>query len=485
MKRIEVAVVGSGMGSLSVAALLASKGRKPVVFEQNWQPGGCTSSYWRKGFVFEAGATTLVGLGKGMPLQYVLDQTGIEVNAKKLDLPMQVHLANGETLNRYESLDDWINEAERVFGRKGQRQFWKECFDVSQFVWRTSLKQKHFPPSKLKDLVKAAANVSFDQLKNVPSAFVSIQSVLIKYGLDQNKLFVDFVNEQLLITAQNHATEVNFLFGATALCYTNFPNYYVDGGLLNLVNPFVKYIEDRGGELKLREGAQLVERQADGYLIRTKEGEYLAEYVVSGIPINNTFEIFQGKYQDKLKSKLMESKELNSAFQMGIGFKPHRAFESIHHQIHLESPLAETGSDSIFISLNHPEDKSRTDEEGMMVMSVSTHAPDPGNKMIDNELAEAAVIQKLESLDFLKKDNIVYQHSSTPKSWSKWTGRKWGFVGGYPQYMNIKPWQMLDARLDGHKAYLVGDTAYPGQGIPGVTLSGIIAFEKMCSDWKL
>ena len=235
----------------------------------------------------------------------------------------------------------------------------------------------------------------------------------------------------------------------------------------------------------MREGAQVIKKREEGYFIQTKEGEYLAEYLVSGIPVNNTFEIYLGKYQEKLKSKLMESKELNSAFQMGIGFKPHRLFDSIHHQIHLETPLAETESASIFISLNHPNDKSRTDEEGMMVMSVSTHAPDPGNKIIDNALAEQAVIQKLEALDFLKKENIIYQHSSTPKSWSKWTGRKWGFVGGYPQYMNIKPWQMLDARLDGDKAYLVGDTVYPGQGIPGVTLSGIIAFEKMCSDWKL
>ena len=170
---------------------------------------------------------------------------------------------------------------------------------------------------------------------------------------------------------------------------------------------------------------------------------------------------------------------------MGIGFKPHREFEAIHHQIHLPTPLPETGSASIFISLNHPEDTTRTDEPGQAVMSVSTHIPDPANTIVDSGKAEAAVIAELERRDFLKAENIVYQHSSTPKSWAKWTGRKWGFVGGYPQYMSVKPWQMLDARLDGHKAYIAGDTVYPGQGIPGVTLSGIIAVEKMSKDWKL
>jgi phytoene dehydrogenase-like protein len=69
-----------------------------------------------------------------------------------------------------------------------------------------------------------------------------------------------------------------------------------------------------------------------------------------------------------------------------------------------------------------------------------------------------------------------------PSSWENWIYRKYGFVGGYPQYFNIKPWQMLDARLDGKGAYICGDTTYPGQGIPGAALSGIIAFEKIMRD---
>jgi phytoene dehydrogenase-like protein len=181
----------------------------------------------------------------------------------------------------------------------------------------------------------------------------------------------------------------------------------------------------------------------------------------------------------------MESKQLNSAFQMGIGFNSTQHFQALHHQIHLATPLPETGSDSIFISLSHQDDEIRCDAEGQRVMSISTHIPDPENRIISSEIVEEAIIQILEERGLLKKEDIVYQHSSTPRSWSKWTGRKWGFVGGYPQYLNIKPWQMLDARLDGHKAYLVGDTAYPGQGIPGVTLSGIIAVEKMSRDWGL
>jgi len=128
-------------------------------------------------------------------------------------------------------------------------------------------------------------------------------------------------------------------------------------------------------------------------------------------------------------------------------------------------------------------DSTRSDAPGHRVASISTHVANPQDSIIDNDKIEQEVIDVLEEKGFLERDKIVYQHSSSPKSWHKWTRREWGFVGGYPQYMHVKPWQMLDARLDRDKAYLCGDTAYPGQGIPGTALSGIIASEKLKADW--
>lgn len=485
MKKSDVLVIGSGMGALTSAVLLANKGLKVRIIEQNWQAGGCTSSYWRKGYVFEAGATTLVGLGKGMPLQYLIDKVGVELPVRKLELPMQVHLKSGEKVNRFEDLDQWITEAEMVFGSQGQWAFWKECYSISQFVWKNSLAQLSFPPRKSKDFLQSIKSVSFDQLVNFKHAFISIESLLKKHGLHDNERFKDFVNEQLLITAQNHISEVNTLFGAAALCYTNYPNYYIDGGLLNLVNPLTDYVREHGGELLFREVVKSVEQVDGHYLTTTTKGEYLSDFVVSGIPINNTLDVFNSSKTKGLKSHLLKSADLNSAFQMGIGFIPHRQLDSIHHQIHLNESLAETGSASIFISLNHPDDVTRTDEAGHSVMSVSTHIPDPANRIVDSSTIEEVIVNELVKREFLKRENVRLIHSATPKAWSKWTGRKWGFVGGYPQFMKIKPWQMLDSRLDGHKAYQVGDTVYPGQGIPGVTLSGIIAVEKMKLDWRI
>ncbi|MFN0203462.1 MAG: phytoene desaturase family protein [Bacteroidia bacterium] len=480
----DVIVIGSGFAGLTTASLCANEGKKVIVLEKNWLPGGCSSSYPRKHYIFESGATTLVGLDENMSLRYLLDTLKIEIPAVQLATPMQVHLADNTIITRYQPINQWIEEAERVFGKKNQRAFWEHCYQISQAVWKISLQQKAFPPSSFSDLMDMAVSFRPFQLKYLPFAFQSMKKMLQKFDLLENERFIQFIDEQLLITAQNTHSEVNALFGATALCYTNYGNYYVNGGLLNLVQPFVDFIQAKGGEVKLREGVEKVITEKANYQVFTKENCYLAPQVVSAIPINDTLPLFAENtdIQKKYEPKLLKSEQLNGAFTMGAVFKKRQHFDCLHHQIHLASPLPYTDSASIFVSISHPDDRLRC-PENEVVINISTHVPHPKKTFIEDKTqVENAIFDALEKQGLFQRSDLIFHHSSTPKSWKKWTSRQYGFVGGYPQYLHIKPWQMLDARLDGKGAYLCGDSTYPGQGIPGVCLSGIIAHRKMQRD---
>lgn len=474
-------VIGSGMAGLSAAAMLTKQGQKVLVLEANYLPGGCSSSYYRQGYWFESGATTLVGLDDHMPVQYLLQQIGISLPAIPLQLPMQVHLS-GQTINRYQDLEQWIGEAERFFGASGQRAFWSKAYKVSQLVWNSSSKQLSFPPSSFDDLLQMARNVSISQVKSLPYAFGTIEDWLIELGLINNKAFVQFVDAQLMITAQNTHQEVNQLFGSAALCYTNYGNYYLKGGMIELPKLLVEFLLANGSDYRSRQKVMQVKND-NGYKVITETHTFSSKHVISSVPLNNTLEFWQ---DDSTKSKqqkyLMDSAKLNSAFQMGIAFKRTRQFESLHHQIHLNVPLPLIGASSIFLSLSHTDDHQRA-PKGTVVASVSTHVPNPElNQNFDKALIEDAILSTLISLGFLKADEILYSYSSNPKAWQDWLHRKYGFVGGYPQYKSIKPWQMKDARLDGTGAYICGDSTYPGQGIPGAALSGIIAAHKLMQD---
>lgn len=481
--KYDVILVGSGFGSLTAAALLAKRGLKVCVLEQAKYPGGCASSYKRKGYWFETGATTLVGLDEHMPLRFLLQETGIALTLRRLQIPMQVHLPDEQVLTRYPDLDDWIRETERVFGAKGQRAFWNNCYRISRQVWQTSLQQRSFPFSNLKDLWQSALQVRPQQIQLLPGAFRTMKDMLQRYGLLGNKLFVDFVNEQLLITAQNHLEEVNELFGATALCYTLYGNYYVDGGMINLVRPIESYLHKQGSTIRYRQTVQEIVSLEKGYEVRSTGGSYYSDFVISGIPLNDTLRLFKDdKVRDRYRHSLMQSDKLNGAFTMALIIKDKAKREVLHHQVHVPRGLPVIGSRSFFVSFSHSDDLLRA-PSGETVVAVSTHIPDPEKHVIrDKKLIEEAIIHRMEEAGLLRREDIIRKESATPGAWHFWTQRVYGMVGGYPQYRHVKPWQMKDARLDHKGAYICGDTVYPGQGIPGTCLSGIIAAHKLIQD---
>lgn len=479
----KVAVVGSGLGALSAAALLAKQGFEILILEQNWLPGGCTSTYPRKHFLFESGATTLVGLDPGMPLDLLQQKLGIQFPAWKLEHPMQVVLPDGTLVHRHQSIEAWIQEAERVFGPTGQRKFWETAFRIAHWVWNASGRFLTFPPERINDFLPLIKNTQLHDVPFLQYAFISVKKFIHSCEIT-HPLFEPFINEQLIITAQNHASQVNMLFGATALCYTNFGNYYAPGGMITVVNTLLDYIIQKGGKINYREPVHSITKTKQGYEIQTNQNTYAADFVVSGIPLNNLAEITDHNTFPK-KKKILAAHQLYSAFQVGIAAQLHQPPACLHLQLHTGVFKDTLGSSSLFVSFSHPYDEQRT-QNNTYVISVSTHIH-PANKEIkvSKEWLMQQVIQTLQAHHLLQADSIIYAHASLQKSWAKWTGRKFGFVGGYPQSLATPPWAMNAGRIDNHRFYGCGDSFYPGQGIPGVVLSGIIAAEKLMRDWKV
>jgi len=459
----DVIVLGGGLAGLTTAALTAKKGKRVLLLERNYIPGGCASSYYRNGAVFDSGATTLLGLSEGMPLRIVLDELGIDVEAKKLQTPMQVHLANGHVLTRYEDRETWIAEAERVFGINGQRKFWERCFKLSDFVWDSAMRFRYFPPVNLRDVLSLALNIRPTDVVFLRHAFQTVEGWMQACGLADNLAFRQFVDQQLMITAQNRANEVNMLFGAAALCYTNYPNYSLPGGMVQLVRALCNSFVANGGHVLYRSPVDSIQKGKNkDWIVQTENRRFRARNLVSAIPLQN-FNALLG--EDSSNIKIRGGHNLNSAQQFNAVIRNWNGGDVLHHQVHLPD-----GEHSVFFSVSDSNDSMRVDS-GLHVLSATTHAKVLGESDEDKIQWAQEVISLAGLRNLFQRNDIEYFHVSDASNWQQWTGRYRGFVGGLPQFMHIKPW-MMNRQQKGNNLFFCGDSVYPGQGIPGVVLSG-------------
>ncbi|MCK5070386.1 MAG: NAD(P)-binding protein, partial [Desulfocapsa sp.] len=73
----KVVIIGSGIGGLSSAIILAGLGYDVTVLEKNREPGGLLRSYSRDGIECEVGVHYLGSLDKGQVLRKFFDYLGV------------------------------------------------------------------------------------------------------------------------------------------------------------------------------------------------------------------------------------------------------------------------------------------------------------------------------------------------------------------------------------------------------------------------
>ncbi|MDZ7719238.1 MAG: NAD(P)/FAD-dependent oxidoreductase [Balneolaceae bacterium] len=479
--QFDVIVVGAGMGGLTAASLLANDGYSVLVLEAAHVPGGCSSSYKRKGYIFESGATTLIGFDDNQPLKILENRLGLRLPKKPIDPSMTVY-QDDKKITRWYDREKWITESKEHFGEETeQEEFWKLAFKISDIIWKVSGKNNFFPPLNFAEGIQLLKNDIRD-LWVLPYAIKSVKETALNVGIS-NPQFYRFLDEQLMISAQSTSSDTPFLFGAPAITYTNYTNFYVPGGLIKMVEALQEYIEEKGSEIHTMEKVQSIEKSGTDFIVRTSKSKlYRAKSVISNLPVWNMPEITTGKMAEYFRDESAKYQNAWGAFTLGVVTDdPYPEEMSLHHQIHVdkEEPIRGLESGSIFVSLSEREDLERA-PSGERVLNVSAHTTPSywfnlnGDYDARKKHVQDRVVDILkEKLPGFSKADVKLVFSASPVTWQKWVHRKKGRVGGIPQSMlrSLTDWTPAQTPFDG--LFLCGDTVFPGQGIPGVTLSGI------------
>ncbi len=301
MKKWDVILIGSGISSLTSAALLSKKGKSVCVLEQHTKPGGYLHCFNRFGVQFDTGGHYVGAMDQGQPFHTLLSYLGVW--DENLFTPLDT---SGFDVFQFPSF--------KVEIPKGYEELVHRL--SSQFPHEREGIEKYF--ALVKQTVKLFPTYSFDatieEMALMKALESSVKSVVESHVTDAKLKSVLYTYSALYGVMPEDMS-----FGLHCLVLDSFiiGSYGFKNGGDALANKFVDAIKKNGGEVRLKTRVQKLltnEKQVTQVLLET--GEVLeSEWVISGIHPKSTFRFFEPtQHKPAFTSRLNRIEESCSLF---------------------------------------------------------------------------------------------------------------------------------------------------------------------------
>ncbi|MEG3875389.1 FAD-dependent oxidoreductase [Microcoleus sp. Z1_B5] len=517
-----VTVIGGGIGGLTAAALLARRGYKVLVLEQAIVPGGCASTFKRKGFTFDVGATQVAGLEPGGIHHRIFSELDIELPAATPCDPACAVFLPGETapISVWRDPQKWQEERQRQF--PGSEPFWQLLSALFQASWKFQGRDPVLPPRNFWDFWQLIQAVRPDTLITLPFTFMTVGDALRLCGLGDNLRLKTFLDLQLKLYSQVDTEETALLYAATALGVSQEPQglYHLQGSMQVLSDRLVGAIELYGGKVLLRHTVESIvtaNGKATGTVIRNqKTGEVwteTADRIVANVTAQNLVKLLSsepmvGNLTDNLtdnfsvKSENLETTNklpnqmagykyrvdklppASGAFVIYLGVHesaiPENCPPHLQFLYDYEGEIGE--NNSLFVSVSHPGDGRAPKGMATIIASSFTDTRMWWNSVDYEGLKQkytVGAIARLSEYFNLTPESIVHQEAATPRTFARYTARDRGVVGGIGQRIPTFGPFGFATRTPIKNLWLVGDSTHPGEGTAGVSYSALTVVRQM------
>ncbi len=480
----QAVVVGAGIGGLTTAAALAKAGLEVTVLEAHIYPGGCAGTFYFQGYRFDAGATLAGGYSPGGPMDRLGQIIGIPSwPARSAEPAMRVHLPDGMTIDRRADAGRW-EERRRAFGDEGEP-FWRWQESTADVMWDLAMRLPEWPPHSITNLAQLLETIApwmahDARWRTAPALLVDALRPVSARLPNRAERLRRFVDAQLLISAQATSERTNALYAASALDLPRRGVVQFQGGMGRIGERLAEAVQLNGGRVAYRKRVtRIVLERGRPVAVELERGDPVpADIVIANLPPANISHLLGDMAPPRLQGAATHPADGWGALTVYVGLENSAIPEDtpLHHQLLSSQGLGEGGS--IFLSLSPTWDETRAPKDHR-ALTISTHTRLAGWWELfesDRPAYEARKQQYLERALGLAERLIpgIRESASlvlpgTPVTFQRYTGRKLGWVGGYPQ---TSLFRTHPPRLS-RNLWMVGDSIFPGQSTAAVALGGL------------
>jgi C-3',4' desaturase CrtD len=488
-----VIVIGAGIGGLTAGALLAHRGYSVLILDQALVPGGCASTFKRKGFTFDVGATQVAGLEPGGIHHRIFTELGIDLpEATPCDPACAVYLPGEDTpINVWRDQQKWKEERQKQF--PGSEPLWQLMAALFKASWEFQGRDPVLPPRNLWDLLQLTKAVRPSTFKTVPYTLFTVGDALRAYKLANDHRLKTFLDLQLKLYSQVDAEETALLYAATALSVSQLPQglYHLQGSMQALSDRLVEALEKNGGKLLMRhtvEHIKVEKGKANTVVIRNQKTDEVwtegADHVVANVTAQNLVQLLGNKVPNGYKRRVEKLPPASGAFVVYLGVDesaiPSGCPPHLQFMYDAQGPIGE--NNSLFVSVSHPGDGRAPDGKATIIASSFVDAQQwwltEDYEGLKQQYTQQA-ISRLAKFFYLKPETIVHVEAATPRTFARYTARDRGIVGGIGQRIStFGPFGFAN-RTPINNLWLVGDSTHPGEGTAGVSYSALTAVKQI------
>ncbi|MBH8565630.1 FAD-dependent oxidoreductase [Nostoc sp. CENA67] len=483
MQDFDVIVIGSGIGGLCAAGLLARYGKRVIVCESHTIPGGAAHSFRRWGFEFDSGPSFYCGLTNAQslnPLKQVLDVLGESLQVIPYDPLGHYHFREG-TFAVYSNAERYREEVAQ-FTLQGAREFQR----FEQRLLGLYEAMKDIPTLSLRSdwqvilvLLRRYLPSLAKMLPYLPLVGTSVGNVMDATVQDPWVRRVIDLECFLLSGLKAHGTiapEVAFMLGERSRAGVEYPT----GGSAAIVKALVRGLERWGGKLRLGcHVEQILVESGKAIGVRLQKGEILkAPVVISNATIWDTYNhlLNPEDLPASYRQVALNTPAVASFMHLHLGIRA-AGLENLtgHHVVvHDSSQDLTTPGNTCMISIPSVWDATLAPEGHHVVhgYTLESYAGWEGNDGYEEKKQYKAqsLYRALERIIPDIRERVVLELIGTPLTHAHYLRRYQGTYG--PAITAGKMFPSTQTPIQG--LYRVGDSTMPGIGVPAVAASGIL-----------